>query len=114
MAKFLDASGVKHFWGKITDWVNGLGISNDSIDNAAYNLCCTLISSNDIEKDFPWDMYHIGNVIEIVQSYLLDKGFSICYPFYNGDENVCYLSEDRCKHCKKVIKPFRFIKREEN
>ena len=32
MAKFLDASGVKHFWGKITDWVNGLGISNDSID----------------------------------------------------------------------------------
>lgn len=37
MAKFLDASGVKHFWGKITEWVNGLGISNDSIDKLTYS-----------------------------------------------------------------------------
>ena len=37
MAKFLDASGVKHFWGKITDWVNGLGISNDSIDKLTFS-----------------------------------------------------------------------------
>ena len=37
MAKFLDASGVKHFWGKITEWVNGLGISNDSIDKLTFS-----------------------------------------------------------------------------
>ena len=37
MAKFLDASGVKHFWGKITDWVNGLGISHGDIDKLTYS-----------------------------------------------------------------------------
>ena len=37
MAKFLDASGVKHFWGKITDWVNGLGISHSDIDKLTYS-----------------------------------------------------------------------------
>ena len=37
MAKFLDASGVKHFWGKITEWVNGLGISRSDIDKLTYS-----------------------------------------------------------------------------
>lgn len=37
MAKFLDASGVKHFWGKITEWVNGLGISHGDIDKLTYS-----------------------------------------------------------------------------
>ena len=48
MAKFLDASGVKHFWGKITDWVNGLGISHSDIDKLTY-------SSPTLDKafDFP-------------------------------------------------------------
>ena len=48
MAKFLDASGVKHFWGKITDWVNGLGISHSDIDKLTYSS-----PTSDTAFDFP-------------------------------------------------------------
>ena len=37
MAKYLDFDGVKYLWGRITDWVYSLGLSNTEIDSLTNN-----------------------------------------------------------------------------
>ena len=37
MAKYLDFDGVKYLWGRITDWVHSLGLSNTEIDSLTNN-----------------------------------------------------------------------------
>lgn len=51
--------------------------------------------------ELEWNISLIGDVTSFIENYLTEKGFNVCYPFQDGDGNICYASSDRCKYCKK-------------
>ncbi len=82
---------------------------NDRIDNAAYELLCSIASKKDstLKEDghpVDWNMELIGDVVDFAEDLLARKGIPVCRPFYEGDEEVkCYLGTD----CKRTDCPFR-------
>lgn len=77
---------------------NFLIAKNDLIDNAAFELITALIStSNDEEnEEVEWNMEHIGEVVDMVKSYLEEQGFQVCHPYYEADMNT---DEKPCCEC---------------
>lgn len=77
---------------------------HDAIDNSVYNALCAMLGlepgSESTEKEFPWNMEHIGEVADHIEEYLKEKGFKPCRPFYE-DEVPCYQTSERCPWCKE-------------
>ena len=81
---------------------NFLIAKNDRIDNAAFELIKALVSSSEKEEDaVEWDMEYIGAVVDMVESYLEERGFQVCHPYYGGEGRTpcvdCgYCSNENC------------------
>ena len=68
------------------EFENFLIAKNDRIDNAAYDLICAIVTPSEYEEDdeeeeVEWDMEHIGEVVDMVKSYLEEAGFKTCHPY---------------------------------
>jgi len=73
---------------------------SDELDNAAHGLAQLVLSANGAipaEDEFPWSMEIIGSILEGVATTLKEKGYSICWPYYEDDGAPCYVLDD-CKH----------------
>ena len=75
------------------EFENFLIAKNDRIDNAAYDLICAIVSPSEYEEDdeddvVEWDMEHIGEVVDMVKSYLEGAGFKTCHPYYEENDQL--------------------------
>ena len=77
---------------------NFLIAKNDLIDNAAFELIKALVSTSENEEneEIEWDMEHIGEVVDMVKSYLKERGFQVCHPYYEADGDT---DEKPCCEC---------------
>lgn len=55
----------------------------DEVENAVYDLCKLLTQNDNIE----WDMSYIGLIADTISDILVNKGFSINYPYISTEEN---------------------------
>lgn len=80
---------------------------NDELDSAAYQLMRLMLALPEEEAEddpFPWDMQHIGELEDFIDTYLAEHGHLVCHPYYEGDEGVpCYRGED----CERKTCPFK-------
>ena len=81
---------------------------NDDIDNAAFNLLCTIVTTSEYYNgdcpEIEWNMETIGQLVDYAENLLIKSGYNTCHPFYEGDEETpCYLGED----CERTDCPFR-------
>ena len=58
---------------------------NDDIDNAVYQMLLVLLEKT--EEEFPWDMYHIGNVTDVIKEYLEGEGLHVRHPAIESCED---------------------------
>ena len=72
---------------------------NDRIDNAAFELINALVDPTEYDEEetaFDWNMEHIGEVVDMVSTYLEEVGFKVCRPYYEGDDRTpCF----KCESC---------------
>lgn len=73
--------------------------AGDKIDNASHAALCALAA-----VPVEWDMSKIAEVNDAIISILQKHGIPTCHPWENGEGIICYATEDRCIHCKKVFK----------
>ena len=76
---------------------------NDRIDNAAFELINALVSKSTEpgETAVAWDMTTIGEVIDMVESYLnKDCKIKTCHPYYAGNNRTpCFKSDCTTPGC---------------
>lgn len=73
---------------------------NDALDNAAHGLALLMLSANGTspnEGEFPWNMEIIGAILDAAGAVLKEKGYDVCWPYYENDDTPCYVLDD-CKH----------------
>lgn len=89
---------------KNIDFENYLCSRNDEVDNAVYDMLCTLASVSGEDTKPEWDMEIIGNLADYAETMLNRKSVETCRPFSKGEEETpCYLSSD----CRNPNCPFR-------
>lgn len=81
-----------------------LTAQNDEICQAAFEFIKAITRNPDME----WDMYYIGEIVDVVGETLKELGLEVCYPFYSEDDSgkdrkPCYLIDE----CKKTDCPMR-------
>ncbi len=76
---------------------------DDEIESAAYKLAIALLRSSpeqSTEELLPWDLSIILPIAEAAQAILKKQGKDVCWPYYNDNENFCYVSTDcNAKSC---------------
>ncbi len=60
---------------------------NDEIDNAAYNLACTLAQMPE-GTELEWDMSYIGEIVSETEDILKNHNIPTCHPSYTSDDNT--------------------------
>lgn len=75
---------------------------NDDIDNAAYELLCSIAANEKVD----WDMQIIGQLVDYTEGLLLKHGYDTCHPYYEGDTEIpCYLGKD-CEYKDCVLRQY--------
>ena len=78
---------------------NFLTEKNDEIDNAAFALIQALAG-----EEAEWDMEIIGDIVDFADVLLIEHGYEVCHPYYEGDDRTaCYKGKD----CTNVECPLR-------
>lgn len=73
---------------------------NDAIDNTVYDALQIMAYQH-----IDWNMEMIGEVTMCIERVLTEHNIPVCHPWEDENENICYATADRCKHCsfKEVI-----------
>lgn len=71
--------------------------AGDKIDNASFDALCAL-SAVPLE----WDMEKIALVNEAIEDILSRFNIPTCHPWENGENTICYATNERCSYCKKA------------
>lgn len=64
----------------------------DEIYNAVFKTILTFLGKN--QNDFPWDMYYIGNLADLIYDEMIVLGLSPGYPYCEaseGEEETWYI-----------------------
>jgi len=73
---------------------------NDDIYNAIH-AAINALSANGPQE---WNMTVIGEATEALVEVMEKFGISVCYPWENEDEDICYsLQDERCESCPQVL-----------
>ncbi len=72
--------------------------AGDEIDNAVF---AAILSISPPENRPEWSMSIIGEATDAIESVMKRHGLKVCCPWQDEDENICYDTEDRCKHCTR-------------
>lgn len=87
---------------------NFLVNKNDRIDNAAFELIDALVDTTECDEEesaFEWNMEYIGEVVDLIKSYLSEKGFETCHPYYEDDDRIpCFKGKSCTNACCKMRK----------
>lgn len=83
---------------------NFITTRNDVVDNAVYDMLCTIANVSGQEEELDWDMEIIGEIADYAEEVLNGSEVETCRPFYEGEnETPCYLGTD----CKNPNCPLR-------
>lgn len=79
---------------------------NETLCNLAYELLCAMA-----ENEFLiWNMEMIAPIVDTAEAVLEKHGIHPCYPFYDDDEQPCYLGNE----CQKPNCPMKRSDANEN
>lgn len=83
----------------------------DELDNAVYDMLLTALQLDgaEAEKEFPWNIAIIREVLGFVCSVLAREGKAVCNPYISNGSYRCTLSECGCRKCSCQTK---FMERE--
>ena len=83
----------------------------DELDNAVYDMLLTALQldSAEAEKEFPWNIAIVREVLGFVCSVLAREGKAVCNPYISNGSYRCTLSECGCRKCSCQTK---FMERE--
>lgn len=76
----------------------------DELDNAVYDMLITLLQleGEEIDREFPWNITIIREILDYTISVLEREGKSVCNPYitHTGKQDyLCTLSECGCSKC---------------
>lgn len=76
----------------------------DELDNAVYDMLITLLQleGEEIEREFPWNIAIIREILDYIISVLEREGKSVCNPYITHigkQDYLCTLSECGCSKC---------------
>lgn len=70
--------------------------AGDEIDNAVFAAILVLSQPENCPA---WDMSLIGDATDAIKSVMEQHGLSVCHPWQDEDETICYCTEDCCTYC---------------
>lgn len=76
----------------------------DELDNGVYDMLITLLQleGEEIDREFPWNITIIREILDYTISVLEREGKSVCNPYitHTGKQDyLCTLSECGCSKC---------------
>lgn len=74
----------------------------DELDNAVYDMLLVFLQldSEEAEKEFPWNIEIIREVLGFACSVLAREGKPVCNPYISDGSYRCTLSECGCRKCR--------------
>lgn len=68
--------------------------ANNAIYNSAFQAL-NFLTNDELE----WDVNIIAEATDALEAILEKRGFSVCHPWEDEEENICYSTPDRCQGC---------------
>lgn len=94
------------------DFDDYLCSQNEVIDSIAFELLCAMAEPESEAWDEPveWNQEMIAYVVASAERALEKRGIHPCHPFYDENEQPCYLGGE----CKKLVCPMKRSAANEN